>query len=139
MTKPKPVSVQDALNYQFYRDRLDDPGLLDRAVVTEDGDLAVPAGGKRLGGYLSMDARAAAIRLVRQMAGRPDEFPAARYHFVCDVGWLVEWGPELDWRGDDEHPEDYAAAGRYFGYSEAAIAAYGRKREEARKRRVAIL
>ena len=54
MSKATPeTSVQDALNYRFYLDRLDDPGLLDRAVITEDGDLAVPAGGKRLGGYVS--------------------------------------------------------------------------------------
>ena len=39
-------------------------------------------------------------------------------------GWLVESGPELDWRANGEHDEDYVAAGRYFGYSEAAIAAY---------------
>ena len=127
MANRKPISVQDALNYRFYMDRLDDPGLLDRAVITEDGDLAVPVGGKRLGGYVSTDTRAAARRLVRQLAGRPDEFPAAR--LVPGYYWLVEWGPELDWRGnDDDIPEDYVAAGRYFGFSEAAIAAYARKR-----------
>lgn len=125
MTKPKPISVQDALNYRFYRDRLDDPGLLDRAAITEDGDLAVPVGGKRCGGYLGMNTRAAGVRLIRQLAGRPREFPDAR--LVRGDGWLVEWGPELDWRGDDEHSEDHAAAGRYFGYSEAAVAAYGQK------------
>lgn len=127
MNDRTPISVQGSPSYRFYRDRLDDPGLLDRALVTEDGDLAVPAGGKRLGGYVQTDTRAAAVRLVRQMAARPDEFPAAR--FFRGDGWIVEWGPELDWRGDDAgHPEDWAAAGRYFGYSEAAVAAYGRKR-----------
>lgn len=120
--KPDPGSVQDALNYRFYRDRLDDPGLLDRAVVTEDNDLAVPVGGKRRGGYVGTDSRAAGARLVRHLAGRPGDFPAARYNFVRGVGWLVEWGPELDWRGGD------AVAGRHFGYSEAVIAAYGRMR-----------
>jgi hypothetical protein len=118
--------VQGALNYTFYRDRLDNPGLLDRAAVTEDGDLAVPVGGKRRGGYVGVNTRAAGRRLVRQLAGRPDEFPAVR--LVRGDGWLVEWGPELDWRGDGERPEDYAAAGRHFGYSDAAIAAFGRKR-----------
>lgn len=118
---PGPASVQDALNYQYYRDRLDDPGLLDRAVVTEDNDLAVPVGGKRRGGYVGADTRAAAVRLVRQLATRPDEFPGARL-YRGGPGWLVEWGPELDWRADDE------VAGRHFGYSGAAIAAYGRMR-----------
>lgn len=126
MTKPKPISVQDALNYRFYRDRLDDPGLLDRAIVTENGDLAVPVGGKRLGGYVVTDTRAAARCLIRQMAARPGEFPGIRLYGGYD--WLIEWGPELDWRGNDEHPEDYVAAGRYFGYSEAAVAAFSRKR-----------
>jgi Family of unknown function (DUF6302) len=123
------TGVQDALDYQFYLDRLDDPSLLGRAVITEDGDLAVPAGGKRLGGYVGTLNRAAANRLARQLAARPEEFPDARP--VRGDGWLVEWGPELDWRGDDNgHPEDYVAAGRYFGYSDAAIAAYGRRRHD---------
>jgi hypothetical protein len=126
MTKPNPGSVQDALNYRFYRDRLDDPSLLDRAVITEDGDLAVPVGGKRRGGYVGVDTRAAGRRLIRLLAGRPDEFPAVR--LVLGDGWLVEWGPELDWRGDDEHPEDYVAAGVYFGYSDVAIVAFARNR-----------
>jgi hypothetical protein len=126
MTQPKPISVQDALNYRFFMDRLEDPGLLDRAIVTEDGDLAVPVGGKRLGGYVVTYTRAAARRLIRQMAARPAEFPGIRLYGGGD--WLIEWGPELDWRENDEHPEDYVAAGRYFGFSEAAVAAYGRMR-----------
>lgn len=126
MNDRKPISVQDALSYRFFRDRLDDPGLLDRAVITEDGDLAVPVGGKRRGGYVQTDTRAAGRRLLQQLAARPGEFPGVRLY--CGDGWIVEWGPELDWRGDDEHPEDYVAAGRNFGFSEAAIAAYGRKR-----------
>ena len=128
MNDRTPISVQDALNYRFYRDRLDDPGLLDRAVLTEDCDLAIPVGGTRRGGYIQTGSKAEGARLVRQLTGRPDEFPDARL-FRGD-GWLVEWGPELDWRGDDEHPEDYAAAGRYFGYSEAAITAFARHRQE---------
>jgi uncharacterized protein DUF6302 len=114
--------IEHALNYRFYLDRLDDPGLLARAVVAEDGDLAVPADGKRRGGYLQAGSRAAGRRLVRRLSERPAEFPDARC--VRGDGWLVEWGPELDWRASGEHDEDYAAAGRYFGYSEAAIAAY---------------
>lgn len=128
MNDRKPISVQDALSYQFYRDRLDDPGLLDRAVITEDGDLAVPVGGKRHGGYIQVATKAAGFRLVRQMATRPDEFPAARLVSYGD-GPLVEWGPYVDWRGDDAgRPEDYIAAGCLFGYSDAAIMAYSRKR-----------
>ena len=127
MNDRKPISVQDALNYRFYLDRLDDPGLLDRAVITEDDDLAVPVGGKRRGGYVGTNTRAEGRRLVRQLAARPDEFPAARLFYADGCGWLIEWGPELDWRESGEHPEDYVAAGRYFGFSEAAIAAYGRK------------
>jgi hypothetical protein len=130
MDKTNPVSVQDALSYRFFLDRLDDPGLLDRAIVTEDNDLAVPVGGKRRGGYISTETRAAARRLVRQLDARPGEFPDVRL-FPGGLGWVIEWGPELDWRGDDAgYPEDYVAAGRLFGYSEAAIAAYGRKRAQ---------
>lgn len=130
MTNSKPARPQDSPSYRFYRDRLDDPSLLDRAIVTEDGDLAVPVGSKRRGGYVSMEARAAARRLVRQMAARPDEFPDVRI-WPGGFGWVIEWGPDLDWRGDDAgHPEDYVTAGRLFGYSEAAIAAYGRKQAQ---------
>lgn len=117
--------VQDAFNYLFYMDRLKNPGLLDHAVVTEDNDLAVPVGGTRIGGYVSADTRAAGKRLVRQLAARPADFPDAR--LVLVDGWCVEWGPYLDWRGCGcgcGHPEDYVAAGRYFGYTEAAIAEY---------------
>ena len=110
--------VQDALNYRYFQNRLDDPGLLDRAVITEDGDLAVPAGGKRLGGEVGVDTKAAGSRLIRQLAARPDEFPGAR--LVRGEPWAVEWGPELDWYSDD------AAIGRYFGYSDAAIMGYER-------------
>ena len=84
-------TVEHALSYQFYLDRLDDPGLLARAVVTEDGDLAVSAGGKRRGGYLQVNSRAAGRRLVRRLSERPAEFPHARC--VRGDGWLVEWGP----------------------------------------------
>ena len=121
MANRKPISVQDALNYRYFMDRLDDPSLLARAVVTEDNDLAVPVGGKRRGGYCGATIRAVGRSLVRQLRERPDEFPAVRLIYLDGCGWLVEWGPELDWRGDDE------VAGRYFGYSEAAIEAYGRK------------
>lgn len=128
MANRKPISVQDSYAYPFYRDRLDDPSLIDRAVITEDGDLAVPAGGKRYGGYLGVASRAAGFRLVRQLVSRPDEFPDARLVSYGD-GPVVEWGPFLNWRGDDAgHPEDYVAAGYLFGYSDAAIVAYGRKR-----------
>ncbi len=113
-----PASVQDALNYQYFRDRLDDPSLLDRALVTEDNDLAVPVGGKRRGGYAGAVTRAVGHRTVRQLRTRPDEFPAARLTYADGCGWLVEWGPELDWSSDD------ATIGRRFGYSEAAIASF---------------
>jgi Family of unknown function (DUF6302) len=128
MNDRTPVThVQDALGYQFYRDRLDDPGLLNRAVITEEGDLAVPAGGKRRGGYIAVDTKAAGKRLIRRLATRPDEFPDLR--LIDCAPWVVEWGPELDWRGDDAgHPENWMAAGLYFGYSAAAIATYGRER-----------
>lgn len=70
--------IEHALNYRFYLDRLDDPGLLARAVVAEDGDLAVPVGGKRHGGYIQVDSRAAGRRLVRRLSERPAGFPDAR-------------------------------------------------------------
>lgn len=118
--------VQDVPDYKFYRDRLDDPSLIDRAIITESGDLAVPAGGKRYGGYVAAETRAEAFRLIRQMEARPAEFPDVRLY--GGDRWIVEWGPELDWRGDDEgHPEDYVAAGCLFGYSVVAIAAYDRR------------
>ena len=120
-TKPEtaPASVQGALNYRYFMDRLDEPGLLDRAIVTEDNDLAVPVGGKRLGGYCGAISRAVARRTVRQLAARPEDFPGARYFYGEGCGWLVEWGPEFDWCDD-------VTAGRYFGYSDAAIEDFGR-------------
>jgi hypothetical protein len=119
MNDRTPVTrVQDAINYHYFRTRLDDPGLLDRAVITEEGYLAVPAGGKRLGGFVTIRPKAAGNRLVRQLAARPDEFPDAR--LVRGDPWDVEWGPELDWNAG------HVIIGRYLGYSEAAIAGYER-------------
>ena len=119
MNDRTPVTrVQDAINYHYFRTRLEDPGLLDRAVITEEGYLAVPAGGKRLGGFVTVSPKAAGNRLVRKLAARPDEFPDAR--LVRGDPWDVEWGPELDW--DSGH----VTIGRYLGYSEAAIAGYER-------------
>ena len=63
--------IQHALNYRFYLERLDDPGLLARAVVTEDGDLAVPAGGKRHGGYIQAGSRAAGKGAGRAKSAQP--------------------------------------------------------------------
>ena len=119
MNERTPVTrVQDAINYHYFRNRLEDPGLLDRAVITEEGYLAVPAGGKRLGGFVSIRPEAAGKRLIRKLAARPDEFPDAR--LVRGDPWDVEWGPELDWDTGN------ATIGRYFGYSEAAIAGFER-------------
>ena len=107
-------------NYQYYKERLDDVTLLERAVPVSfgsDADIAVPVGGKRRGGFLDLDDPEWCREVARQLRGRPG-FPDVRIA-VCDD----ETGAsEVQW-GDPQPGEeaDFIEMGRYFGYSEQAI------------------
>ncbi|WP_411098900.1 DUF6302 family protein [Streptomyces sp. x-45] len=113
----RPSPEECAEEYAWFRERLADPDLLDGAVgVKVDGAvlLAVPAGGSRRGGYLSVGAVAEAVRVWAALRSRPG-FPRVRlglslHRNTCHT---VSWGPL--------QPRDDAERGRYFGYAPSAI------------------
>jgi hypothetical protein len=102
----------------YYRARLADLSLLDGSLAVGLGKaalLAVPVGGSRRGGYLSVDLLTTAVAVRDLLSGRLG-FPDVRVRWspYPDTCHVVEWGgtpPD----GDD------IACGRFYGYSEAAI------------------
>ncbi|MEU7228898.1 DUF6302 family protein [Streptomyces chrestomyceticus] len=116
------ASAEDDLTY--FRDRLADAALLDNAVALEVPPppflLAVPVGGRRRGGYASYGLVSMAVAAHDLLTGR-DGFPDLRIRWSpdSDTCHVVEWGDPVPlWWQDD------VVAGRFYGYSEAAIAAY---------------
>ncbi|HEV3420846.1 MAG TPA: DUF6302 family protein [Candidatus Acidoferrum sp.] len=114
------------INWDFFKDRLEDPSLLKNSVpIVCDGmtvDLAVPVGGKRRGGYVALATLRWCREAVRQLKAKPG-FPNLRIvdgrPFQCMHN--VEWGdpqPECD---TEDCAGDDVERGRYFGFSEAAI------------------
>ncbi|MCX5278091.1 DUF6302 family protein [Streptomyces virginiae] len=122
--------AREAVDYEWYRDRLAHPELVNNAVsisLFRLPLLAVPVAGCRLGGFLAManlmDAYAVGELLARR-AGFPA--PRVRWSVHPDTCHVVEWGARPPADGDD------AVLGRFYGYSEAAIAEFaaGRPRFE---------
>ncbi|WNI20071.1 DUF6302 family protein [Actinacidiphila sp. ITFR-21] len=115
LCRPSPETCAE--DYAWFRERLADPDLLDRAVgVKVSGAvlLAVPAGGHRSGGYLSVGSVADAVRVWAALRGHPG-FRRIRLGLSVhrDTCHTVDWGPRQPW--------DDAERGRYFGYAPSAI------------------
>lgn len=102
-----------ALNYRYYTERLADPALLQAALITDCGDLAVPVGGTRRGGFTSVVSLAEGTRLIARMRELPDQFPHPRFAYSWQA---VEYGPEP--------PDDDEEAGRFYGYRETVVQAF---------------
>lgn len=108
----------------FYRERLADPSLLDGALEFKDGEhitLCVPVGGTRRGGYIPLSTLNACRRAARLLTDR-EGFPNLRIVKSTDreVCHNVAWG--------DPAPGVKASdldRGRFYGYSEQAIAKNG--------------
>ncbi len=111
-------------------ERLEDPSLLDRAVAV-GGNLAVPVGGKRRGGFVCVDGEEEATETIALLSGIPG-FPNLRAVLSDDpeVADNVRWGddepscPESDEASDLEWACWDMATGRFYGYSEKAISDY---------------
>ncbi|WP_063739472.1 DUF6302 family protein [Streptomyces anulatus] len=119
----RPSPEECAEDYAWFWERLADPDLLDGAVgVKVDGAvlLAVPAGGSRRGGYVSVGTVADAVRVWAALRGRPG-FPRVRLGLSAhrDTCHTVNWGPR--------QPRDDAERGRHFGYAPSAIDAFVRR------------
>ncbi|MYT19687.1 hypothetical protein GTW69_05180 [Streptomyces sp. SID7760] len=126
----RPSPEECAEDYTWFRERLADPNLLDDAVgVKVDGAvlLAVPAGGSRHGGYLSVGTVADAVRVWAALRGRPG-FPRVRFGLSVhrDTCHTVDWGPVP--------PRDDAERGRHFGYTPSAIDTFLFSRRVPRRR-----
>ncbi len=119
------------VDYLYYAERLEDVGLLERALTLPGRDQrAVPVGGQRVAGHvLALDA-AHAKQWLAVLQERPADFPDPRVRVEPQEpgepeDYFVDWGEalgpmyaELDWIGlaieDVEH-------GTKYGYSHAAI------------------
>ena len=114
---------------RYYAVRLEDPALMGRATVVS-GRLAVPVGGTRRGGCLSLSSMASARTAVRHLTGR-NGFPNVQLRPALDAecASTVVWGytdpqtfPEP---GDDAPAIEYALTdiriGLYYGYHQRAI------------------
>lgn len=127
------MTEAEAYEYEvkWFSERLEDPSLLASALQIE-GLLAVPVGGKRRGGYLSLVDAEMCHRAIDRLTGR-DGFPNLRYDYEQDdegVEYhLVRWGDRILIAPDVDAPDAAWAAfetaeGRFYGYSEAAIGSY---------------
>jgi Family of unknown function (DUF6302) len=113
-------------NWDYFNKRLENPDLLKHAVpIVCDGltvDLAVPIGGKRRGGYVALATLRWCRDAVSQLKGKPG-FPHLRIvKGSRTIMHNVRWG--------EAEPGDGASdteLGRFYGYSEQAIAGCGMK------------
>ncbi|SEP02587.1 DUF6302 family protein [Actinacidiphila rubida] len=117
---PRLVSARLAYDFEYFANRLADPSLLDGAVgvcIHRAPLLAVPTGGSRRGGSLSVDLLVLADKTRRLLTGLPG-FADVRVRAspFQDARHVVEWG--------DQPPTcayNDAARRRFYGYTEDAI------------------
>jgi hypothetical protein len=122
------VSIRE---WHWFVERLADPTLLDDAieVFLSNGyvTLAVPIGGTRRGGYVSLSDRADVEDVLDELTGLQG-FPQCRaeYSDDPDVCHVVRWGDDPPALPDEDAEEIVWAQedfeeGRFYGYSEHAI------------------
>ncbi|BDH10518.1 DUF6302 family protein [Streptomyces hygroscopicus] len=123
------LPAHDAHDYTYFRARLADPDLADAGVAVAFLGaplLAVPVRGERRGGYARFGHVVDALQ-ARALLGTVPGFPDLR---VCwspyrDTCHTVVWGaPAPQWWEGDE------VFGRFFGYSDYAIADFLRQRSQ---------
>ncbi|MFJ4686222.1 DUF6302 family protein [Streptomyces sp. NPDC088789] len=125
--------AEEAYDFAYFRHRLADPAVLADAIavcVFRAPLLAVPVGGPRRGGYMSFDLLSPAVEARNLLAERPG-FPDLRIRWspCLDICHTVRWGqPAPAWWEDD------VVFGRFYGYSEAAIASFVRNQQQRRPR-----
>lgn len=114
----------------WFRERLDDPELVTRAIWVESL-LAVPVGGKRRGGYISVFGLKHAREVMAQMAkanGFPNPwFEPGKSGKTWSYPPNLHWGePSPEFPAGRRVPEWDGAlfdveSGRHYGYSEKSI------------------
>lgn len=104
-------------NLDYYVERLENPELLDNALIAPGGDIAVPVGGKRQGGYVGVDSYQSGRKVIARMKLMPHLYPNPFYEGLKHgVFPMVNFGYDPDWMwwGDRER-------GEYFGYKDREI------------------
>jgi hypothetical protein len=100
----------------WYRERLEDISLLDKAIRIENGYLLVPVGGKRISGCC--DVGNLTNKLCRAIIKKLDKklFPNARLYDDKEEGTKsIEWGEDIFMTNS------LAERGRMFGYREEIL------------------
>lgn len=112
--RPSRAQQMTLSNSKYYAHRLADMYLLDHAIRLPGGDIAVPVGGCRQGGYAQVSPLSMVPVVLEKMRLMPDQFPNAYYDEDMHV---ITWGIEPgDWRFWDARE-----TGLYFGYTEEAV------------------
>lgn len=122
-TSPDP-SVTSHKNYPYYKARLENPELLDKAVPLPGGDLAVPVGGKRRSGDVMVPNGKLdeALSRLRQM---PDRFPNAAVNWRQEKASQITFGEPVRW--EEENPDDWRRIGQALGYTKESTEAQLKK------------
>ncbi|MGW3627808.1 DUF6302 family protein [Streptomyces sp. NPDC000880] len=126
------LPAREAYDYEHFRHRLADASVLEQSVairVFRMPLLAVPVSGPRRGGYFSTTSLTVGLAVRSLLEGRPG-FTSLRlrrspYRDACHI---VEWGdtPPSYW--------DDVSLGRFYGYSDTAIAVFVRRTAPAAAR-----
>ncbi len=114
-----------AAEQAYFTERLEDVSLLDRAV--DVGLLAVPVGGIRRSGYVSLGTIEDCEAAVTALSG-VEGFPNPR---ITDEEYgVAEWGdePEREQRPGESEYEFEARVGRTYGYTQEAIDRFASER-----------
>ncbi|WP_369228784.1 DUF6302 family protein [Streptomyces sp. R21] len=123
------AAPQDAYDFYYYEQRIADAWLLDKSIAVRTlrmPFLAVPVGGSRRGGYFPVTCLCFGLRVrdvLLEQPGFPD--PRLRWSPYPDTCHVVEWGerPPTLWGDCDD-----VTLGRFYGYSEDAIARFTNRR-----------
>jgi hypothetical protein len=114
--------MSKAPSWEYLKERLEDVSLLNSAVPIVYGGvvvgLAVPVGGKRRGGCVALPTLRCCHEAVKQLKNTPG-FPNLRI-----VKGGREYPPNVEWGEQQPASDDDAVRGRFFGYSEPAIAKF---------------
>ncbi|MEU3315817.1 DUF6302 family protein [Streptomyces sp. NPDC006662] len=118
----------EAVDYEWYRDRLADPELADLGIalsVFRLPLLVVPVGGRRQGGSYAARELAVALAVQEALDGQPG-FPSLRIRWspYSDTCHTVDWGAVPP-------PCCDTARGHFYGYSSKAVHEFLHPRQES--------
>lgn len=123
-----------AVDRPWYAARLFDLWLLDFSIPLRSGDehfvLAVPVGGRRRSGFISLPSPEYAEQAAERLKGNAG-FPDIRIEYSRERGFqhIVRWGenePSITQRFNQAEAQiaQHRATGEFFGYSDLAIRAF---------------